>query len=444
MQPLLIYCPKVSPRTKYIFNFIFREILSCDFEFTSMVSDFEQSTAPKISYAEKALGEELFFCADTLLTKHIIEPVDLKTTLFGDQEVPFSVKTGALPFDVFAASFYFLSRYEEYLPFKADDHDRFPAEQSLQYKLNLLESPVIDGWALILKNILLRKFPNLIFGKRKFTFIPTIDVDRAYHFRSSGLIKNTARFLKAAMKLNTEKVVDIVLTGLGQDDPFDTYDYLTDIHKRYKQRPTFFFLLAKKGHEEFDTNVNPDDETLINLITKIASKADIGIHPSYASNTDTKKIAEELISLQEITQQKVDSSRQHFLKLHLPHTYLKLIKAGINHDYSMGYASQVGFKAGTCTPFFWYDLQLEKQTHLKIHPFAVMDVTLQQYLKLSPEMAMSKVEQLIASVKMVDGTLCSLWHNESLSEKGKWKGWKAVYEYLLKNTNGEPASEPTS
>ena len=146
-----------------------------------------------------------------------------------------------------------------------------------------------------------------------------------------------------------------------------------------------------------------------------------------------KKISEELISLQAITQQRIDRSRQHFLKLHLPYTYLKLIKAGINHDYSMGYASQVGFKAGTCTPFFWYDLQLEKQSHLTIYPFAVMDVTLQQYLNLKPNQAIAKIDQLMASVKLVDGTFYSLWHNESVSETGRWKGWKVVYEEMLKN-----------
>lgn len=431
---LLIYAAKVSPRIKYTFNFIFREILKCDFEFTSISIDFEKSTGPKISYGEKALHDELFFCCSPLLMQHNISQIEIKTTLFGDQEVPFAVKNGALPFDVFAASFYFLSRYEEYLPFNADEHGRYPAEQSLQYRLNLLETPIIDEWALILKNILLKKFPNLRFGKRKFNLIPTIDVDRAYHFRSSGLVKNTARILKAAVKLNTEKVVDIILTGLGQDDPFDTYDYLAEIHERYGLTPMFFFLLAKQGHEEFDQNVSPEDESFVKLIGKVALKANIGLHPSYASNTDTKKISEELVSLQAITQQRIDSSRQHFLKLHLPHTYLKLIKAGINHDYSMGYVGQIGFKAGTCTPFFWYDLQLEKQSHLTIHPFAVMDVTLQQYLGLTPEEAMAKIDQLIASVKLVDGTLCSLWHNESVSETGRWKGWKVVYEGMLKNT----------
>lgn len=430
---LLVYCPQVTPRIKYIFNFIFREILICDFEFTSILADFISSDVPKISYADAAIADELHFRCSPFISSHTIEPIIIKETTFGDQKVPFALSKSALPFDIFAASFYFISRYEEYLPFTADEHGRFPAEKSLQYKLDLLKIPVIDSWALILKNILLNKFPQLTFGKRKFNFIPTIDVDRAYHFRASGLVKNTTRILKAAVNLNAEKIVNIIKTGLGQTDPFDTYDYLAQIHEKYNLSPIFFFLLAHQGHEEFDQNISPEDEIFRNLIANVSQKAQIGVHPSYASNTETKKITEELTTLQSITNKTIDSSRQHFLKIHLPRTYLKLIKAGINHDYSMGYSSQVGYRAGTCTPFFWYDLQLEKQSHLKIYPFGVMDVTLQQYLKLKPEAAIQKIDELIATVKLVDGTFSSLWHNESLSETGKWKGWKAVYEYMLKN-----------
>lgn len=431
---LLIYSPKVTPRIKYIFNFIFREVLLCDFEFTSIAADFISIDSPKISYANLPLGDELFFNSVSLLNNHSIEPVEIIETSFGDQRVPFAVENSALPFDLFAASFYFLSRYEEYLPFEADEHGRFPAEKSLQYKLNVLKIPVIDGWAIILKNVLLKKYPSLTFGKRKFNFIPTIDVDRAYHFRSSGLLKNTARVLKAVVNLNAERIVNIIKTGLGQTDPFDTYQYLQELHEKYELKPLFFFLLAEEGHEEFDQNIHPEDQAFKQLISNVGQNAQICIHTSYASNTETKKISEEIATLETIINKKVDSSRQHFLKIHLPRTYLKLIKAGINHDYSMGYASQVGFRAGTCTSFFWYDLQLEKQSHLKIHPFAVMDVTLQQYLKLNPTQAIQKIEELLASTKLVDGTFSSLWHNESLSETGKWKGWKAVYEEMLKNS----------
>ena len=432
---LLIYCPKVTPRIKYIFNFIFREVLAGDFEFTGIADEFIASSKPKISYADGPLADELFFCATPLLSQYNITPLNIEFAEFGEQRVPFAVANSTLPFDIFAASFYFLSRYEEYLPFKADEHQRFRAELSLQYQLGLLTVPVIDAWALLLKNILLKAFPSLGFAPKKFRFVPTIDIDRAYHFRSSGLLKNTIRFFKAARQFKTEKMLSIIKTGLGNNDPFDTYDYLKQIHTAKGANPIFFFLLAKQGDAAFDNNLDPNEEVFRHLIFETAQYASIGLHPSYASNTETIKIAEELQNLQEISEQRIDSSRQHFLKLHMPQTYLQLIKAGINHDYSMGYPSQVGFRAGTCTPFFWYDLQLEKQTHLKIHPFAVMDVTLQQYLKLNPQQARVLIDELIANVKLVNGTFSSLWHNESLSEARPWKDWKEVYEHLLESAS---------
>ena len=429
---LLVYSPQVTPRIKYIFNFIFREVLRCDFEFTSVAKQFTEYVGPKFSYAENPLGVELFFKACGLLTKNNIEKQNITITDFGSERVPFAVENSALPFDVFGASFYFISRYEEYLPFTADDHLRFPAEASLQYELGLLKTPVIDQWSIILKNLLLSKLTDLHFGSRKFEFIPTIDIDRAYHFKSSGIIKNTARLIRAIAKGDTERLSNIVNTGLGKrKDPFDTYQFLHQIHEKYGLSPIFFFLLSLKGDSTHDVNIHPNDELLQQLIKDTAKVAKIGIHPSYASNSNVVKVREEKALLDALLDKTIDISRQHYLKLHLPKTYLQLIKAGINHDYTMGYASQVGFRAGTCTPFFWYDLQLEKQSHLKVHPFAVMDATLLKYLKLLPNQANLLIKELIESVKMVDGTFYSLWHNESISETGNWKGWKEVYEQMM-------------
>jgi len=429
---LLVFSPQVTPRIKYIFNFIFREILRCDFEFTSVANQFSKYNGPKFSYAENPLASELFFKAAGLLAKNNIEQQNIVTTAFGSDKVPFAVENSALPFDIFSASFYFISRYEEYLPYTADEHLRFPAEASLQYKLGLLSIPVIDQWSIILKNLLSSKLTDLHFGSRKFEFIPTIDIDRAYHFKSSGIVKNTARLIRALTKGDTERLSNIINTGLGKrKDPFDTYQFLHQLHEKYGLAPIFFFLLSHKGDSTHDVNIHPNDELLQKLIKETAKVANVGIHPSYASNIHSVKLKEEKALLDTLLGKTVDISRQHYLKLHLPKTYLQLIKAGINHDYTMGYASQVGFRSGTCTPFFWYDLQLEKQSHLKVHPFAVMDATLLKYLKLQPHQATMLINELVESVKMVDGTFYSLWHNESLSESGNWKGWKEVYEKMI-------------
>jgi len=41
------------------------------------------------------------------------------------------------------------------------------------------------------------------------------------------------------------------------------------------------------------------------------------------------------------------------------------------------------------------------------------------------------IKFIIDKVKKVNGTFISLWHNESLSEKWRWKGWRIVYDRLL-------------
>ncbi|NJO89826.1 MAG: hypothetical protein HC831_13425 [Chloroflexia bacterium] len=56
---------------------------------------------------------------------------------------------------------------------------------------------------------------------------------------------------------------------------------------------------------------------------------------------------------------------------------------GITNDYSMGYSSHPGFRAGTCTPFYFFNLKTDEKTNLKITPFAVMDVGFIDYLKCS-------------------------------------------------------------
>ena len=119
----------------------------------------------------------------------------------------------------------------------------------------------------------------------------------------------------------------------------------------------------------------------------------------------------------------------------MPETYRRLIENDITDDYTMGYASDVGFRAGLCTPFYFYDLGNETTTKLKVHPFAVMDATLKYYMKVQPVDALSYIEPLIKEVKAVNGTFISLWHNESLSNMHPWTGWKDIYEKVVESAS---------
>jgi hypothetical protein len=157
----------------------------------------------------------------------------------------------------------------------------------------------------------------------------------------------------------------------------------------------------------------------------------VGLHPSYLSFDKPGELEKEYLTLCTVFTNKIKKSRQHFLRLKLPETYRGLIKLGICEEYSMGWNSQVGFRAGISRAFPFYDLQAGKETHLMVFPFVAMDRTLKDYLKLSSDIALEELKNLTDLTKKAGGTFSMLWHNDSLSDYEEWKGWRTVFEQAL-------------
>lgn len=428
---LLVYLPKITARNRYCIKTVFKTLLKCEeFEISSDLDRFSEHVGPRLSYGKKAISDEVFIYADGLLEK---KGIDEQQINFGSHEeliTLFAHKGKAsLPYDVFSAVFYMLSRYEEYLPHLRDHYDRFTARESLAYQKGFLQKPVVDLWAIQLKEAILKKYPNAAFGKRTYQFLPTIDIDNAYAFKGKGLLRTIGSYFRALIKFNFHEIYEHSLVLLGRKkDPFDTYNYQLNIQKRYFTRPIYFILLADYGLN--DKNISFENRNFQSLIKSIDDYAQVGIHPSFGSNSDTAKLKKEINRLEKIVKRDVFRSRQHFLKLSLPETYRNLIEHDIREDYTMGFASEPGFRAGTCTPFPFFDLDEEIECNLMVFPFQVMESTYKYYLNYSIEQSISSIKEMIDQVKKVNGTFISLWHNESLSDAGEWSGWKVVYEEL--------------
>ena len=73
-------------------------------------------------------------------------------------------------------------------------------------------------------------------------------------------------------------------------------------------------------------------------------------------------------TLEQISRVEVFKSRQHYIRFNLPEGYRRLIEAGLSDDYSMGYATSNGFRASVASSHFWYNLEKQEQTTLRIHP----------------------------------------------------------------------------
>lgn len=428
---LLIYSHKITHRLKYILNLVFTDVLGISFELTIDVDRFKAYTGAKLSYTTTPVTDELFFSSRNLLFEAGITEQNISVFDYSGSKVFFATgKSSALPFDVFAASFYLVSRYEEYLPHIRDEHDRFIAEESLAYINNFLDKPVVNTWIVWIKNLISEKYPDVVFPEKKYGFTVTIDIDNAYAYREKGFTRSLGGYLKSASAANIREITERTKVLLGmQKDPYDTYDFQLEMIKNFHLKVIYFILLGDYGVN--DKNLPVESKKFQSLIKTLDDYAQIGIHPSYGSNKNKEQLKKEVERLSKVLHRDITKSRQHFLKLILPGTYRNLIDLDITDDYTMGFASQVGFRAGICTPFHFYDLDMEVETKLKIHPFAVMEGTLKYYMKVPKEEALLQIKKLIDEVKAVNGQFISLWHNDTLNDQKLWAGWKNIFEEMV-------------
>ena len=429
---LLIYTPKITSRHKYIFKLFFNEIHQIKFQITEREDEFKAFDGAKLNYSNTSFEDEIFIESIGLLNEKGINQQDINVSPQNNIPAFFqSQSDSSMGFDVFSASFYLVSRYEEYLPFVKDIHQRFQAENSLAYKHDFLQKPLINIWAKSLMQKIKQKHPDLEVISPTYNYISTIDIDNAFYYLEKGFVRSLAGFFASIFSFDFNGIQQRFAVLLGkQKDPYDTYDAQLKLQKEYNLKVIYFILLADYGLN--DKNISFTKRKFQLLIKRLADYASIGIHPSYGSNTNFAKLPKEIKRLEGITKREVTKSRQHFLKLTLPETYNQLVDFGIRDDYTMGFASAIGFRASICSAYTFYNLDTETILPIKIHPFAVMDATLLYYLKLSPEQSLTQISALIEEVKNVNGTFISLWHNDTFSNYKQWKGWESVYKEMIK------------
>lgn len=444
MSSVLVFSHSITPRLQYIIDFL-SQYYGLSFKLISDEERFVKSTEKcKINYSYHRIDpSEIFIHSHALLFETFIRQIKVEcfeknVRLSDGQGYKAFFKTpGNFGFDLFAAIFYLLTRYEEYLPHKKDLYERYAHENSIAFKENFLHLPLVNIWLKDFKEILIAKDSSLNIRDSKFSFLPTYDIDIAWSFRNKGFIRTFGGILQLFFKGRLRKMVHrIRVIRKKKQDPFDSYRWMDQLHNEFQLQPIYFFLVAKeKG--KYDKNIDVSNIEFRQLIQNIASKYAIGLHPSWASSDIPSLLTKEKSMLEKITNQNITASRQHYIRFELPSTYRKLLTLGLLNDYSMGYGSINGFRASITTPFFWYDLKNEEQTKLRICPFCFMDANAYYEQKLSPDAAFEELKQYYQAVKSVNGNMITIWHNNFLGTDEEFAGWREVYEKFISIVNDE-------
>jgi hypothetical protein len=428
-KPVKIYSTVDVPRLRYIAGIILGDILGLEWE---IVTDKRKlGKHPVINYSGEKISGCFKISPETLLFETGVRSLEISVSAWNELPVFFQTNSASdLPFDIFAASFYLISRYEEYLDFEPDEHGRFKASASLAFRNGFLGRPVVDLWARELSKALLKKFQTLTFRRNEFNALLTIDTDQPFAYLGKSLFNSIGGLIRDLTTGEGHPADRYRIVVRGEKDPYEVFDYIIYNIEKYNTVTRFFFPVG--DHSKFDRNPSWKNVEYRNLILKISGKYKTGLYSSYHASRKSDLIHTEAARLKSVMEREITMSRFHSIRFFMPHSYTDIKDAGITDDYSMGYPDEPGFRASIARPFCFYNISADHQTSLRVMPFQVMDSSLCNNRRLDPLKSKEVIKNLIDETRKAGGTFVSIWHNTSLLDSPEWQGWREVFEFMLK------------
>jgi hypothetical protein len=425
-EPLLIYTPQLSNRLDYICKFIFKDVLQVPFVFTTSLAKIQNSTIPFINYSTEQHTNGLQIIPHRIMYQSNIEPHKIVVNQWQGLPIFFETMGKFLSFDIFAASFYLVSRFEEYLPNTPDVYGRFAHENSLAFQENFLHLPLIDMWSKRLYDALQQHNCQLPALSKQFTKIHSFDVDMISAYRHKGFARNVGGLLKEIVGGKWTDVNKRISYFFSK--ALDPYDCFLEIQQKLPiEKQIKYFVLCAEKNSQFDKNISLNKPSMKQLVAQLASHASVGIHPSYQTHKDPKLLPQEIKNLQDAAKLTVTDSRQHFIKFNLPDTFQQLLKAGIKNDYSMGYGSINGFRASTCTPHLWFDVSANAVKQLMLYPFCWMDANCVFEQKNTTERSLEEWNHYFDICKSYNGVMIDVWHNFIIQHENENTEWRKLW-----------------
>ena len=420
-MPITLYTQQDSPRLRYV-AYLIELYAGIDVSVITSRDALPSSISDAVFvYADEPIeGFPLHIVPSGLLGQQAVTSIVCEEMNWKGSPVLFPT-AGTIPVDLLSAIFFVVSRYEEYTATPLDNYGRFDFQQSWQHRAGVLHLPIAQVWIKLLLQSIQEIYPDFSFTPPAFSLRSSFDIDMGWMYRHKPW------WLRMAYLFQSEG--RSVLMG-RKSDPADVYAWLDDLHQQHQISPTYFFHVGQQ-RGRYDKQVLPSVPAMQQLIRNHVDRYLVGWHPSWRSGDDTQVWKDEKHAFEQLTGGAVACSRQHYIRMRIPGTYRQLVDAGVLHDYSMGYGSTQGFRAGMAIDFRWYDVERDQLTELTLHPFCFMDANSIFEHQESVEEAEQRFQAFVNDLKQFGGTLHSVWHNIFLADTSTYRHWRSLYQRLL-------------
>ncbi|MDA8388815.1 MAG: polysaccharide deacetylase family protein [Nitrospiraceae bacterium] len=430
------------PERTYSIDVLFSEFLGLDYKI--MVDNAARDYEIILENGNTLLVRDIFFGKFKdgldyldedqipLKTPHFENPFTAASdipAIFGTDELVIRQGKIVCGIDIFASSFFMLTRWEECANKSRDSHDRFPAHESLAHKRRFLHRAVVNEYVEMLWNMLSHLKCGQARKERAFRIFATHDVDAPFlHAMKSPLAAvrqmggDLIRRKDPRAALDNFNSWSKIAGGDAKRDPYNTFGFIMDLSEQFGLQSTFLFM-ADRRQPEYDGNYSIGHRSLRRLMADMHGRGhDIGLHASYGSFDDRKQTKKELdilkaVCFEEGIGQRQWMSRQHFLRWETPTTFNNLETAGINYDSTLSYADAAGFRCGVCYDYPAFNILERARLNLRERPLLVMECTIidERYMGLGAgEAAFSFIKSIKDTCRRFKGDFVILWHNTRL------------------------------
>jgi len=440
----ITFSKKYSEEKHYIISVIFQQFLGL--EVTILEGD-HQDFVIEVENGKQLIVRDMFFARvpdypgylsvdyipeKVVFAKNRFTPEEDIPVIYGTDELVELPEKLVCGIDIFASSFFMLTRWEEYAREIRDRYQRFPASASLAYRFGFLDRPVVNEYVEMLWNML----QHLGVGQRRkirhFEMMVTHDVDHTQFSNVKQLVRIMGGDLLKRKNpgMAIRKVYEYIQVNRGkQRDPFDTFDYLMDISEKYNLRSRFYFMSG--GETIHDNNYSVWSPNTLRIFQRIKDRGHvIGFHPSFNSYNNAALWKLEKERLEQAVGMPVSEGRQHYLRFEVPATWRIWNNERMQLDSTLGYADREGFRCGCCYGYPVFDILERSQMKLIEFPLIVMEDTFVSYQRMNPVKMLNKILFLISKVKKYQGVFVLLWHNSSF-HLPMWQNYTRVYEQIL-------------
>ena len=428
---ILIYTHQINARIRYVFTHFFDTYIDNTIQITDVLETFIAHNGPKFSYTNQKLSNEFFVHANPLLFEQGVREQEIKISRWQTTPVFFaSKKESSIPYDVFAATFYMLSRYEEHIPHLKDDMNRFYTSGSLAGKHKFANKPVVDMWARQFLDCFSEVFPEILVKPPTLRLQTILEIPEAFAYKSKSMLRTLVESGFDFFNLRFVKLFERFAVRLSfRPDPYDIYKSWIALHQKTNISTKAMFMFASPSAN--DRNISIFKHRFLERIKDVADYVPTSLLASYQSTDQPQLLQIEVNRLSEVLHHPLNDIRQHLVRLRFPTTYDYFAKLGFANDYSLQFVDYLGYRAGTGFPFQFYNLSKEQRSNLFIHPVVANEAILRN--QRSPRKARRLLEQCKAYNKQYGTPLTLVLTNTILDQRQKNKPWKRMFTEFLKN-----------